>query len=138
MFGAVKVSHEICLYLASPGCNRWIYYDIWRNEEHGETSMEALYRSHRYPDEPDDSDTLSIMDAPTDSGYHFGQMIWGWLIAPMDGEYTFFRYILYFLLIMCRCSTMERNFCLFSRFAPLCKDFLCHQSNNFKPSFSEF
>lgn len=79
------------LTLASPGVNRWMYYDIIREEEHGETSMEALYRCRRYPDEPDESDSLYIMDAPTDSGYHFGQMLWAWLVAPMDGEYTFFR-----------------------------------------------
>lgn len=53
--------------------------------------MEALYRSRRYPDEPDESLSLRMMDAPTDMGYHYGQMMWGWLISPMDGEYTFFR-----------------------------------------------
>ena len=89
----VKITYLSFFFLstASPGCNRWLYYDILRNIEHGETSMEALYRSYRYPDEPDESESLYMMDAPIDTGSHFGQMMWGWLIAPMDGEFTFFR-----------------------------------------------
>ena len=93
----MKLCYFICFCLfhfntASPGCNQWIYYDIFRQEDRGETSMEALYRSPRYPDEPDQSYTLNAMDAPINSGYHFGQMLWGWIVSPMDGEYTFFRY----------------------------------------------
>lgn len=103
-FGPVVVHIVSMLFIASPGINRWLYYEILRNMEHGETSMEALYRCNRYPDDPDESETLSYMDAPTDTGSHFGQMMWGWLVAPMDGEYTFFRY---FVTVSCICLLLR-------------------------------
>ena len=78
-------------HTAAPGCNHWIYWDIHRNENNGETPIEALYGSSRYPDEPDEMGTLNIMDAPVSDDKHFGQMLWGWLVSPMEGEYTFFR-----------------------------------------------
>ena len=71
--------------------NHWIFWDIFTNVRNGETSIDALYANPRYPDEPDEMGTLFALDAPPVDDHHFGQIMWGWLISPMEGEYTFFR-----------------------------------------------
>ncbi len=53
-------------------------------------AIDALYRDHRFPNEPSAKEVLAQFDAPTGVGFQYGQLIWGWFIAPMDGEYTFF------------------------------------------------
>ena len=30
------------------------------------------------------------MDSPRGQGFHYGHMMFGWFVAPADGEYTFF------------------------------------------------
>ncbi len=75
---------------AAPGVN-WRYYsNIHRHFHGGETTLDALYRNQRYPDHPSDRGKLDKMDAPRGLGVHFGQMMFGWFVAPSDGEYTFF------------------------------------------------
>lgn len=74
--------------LATLGVNWLFYRHVYRRE--GETTIEALYRNHRYPDKPSFSDRLDRMDAPRGQGFHYGHMMYGWFIAPSDGEYTFF------------------------------------------------
>ena len=53
-------------------------------------ALDALYRSHKFPNEPDSKEILDRFDAPTHIGYLYGQLIWGWFIAPLDGEYIFY------------------------------------------------
>ena len=53
-------------------------------------ALDALYRSHKFPNEPDSKEILDRFDAPTRVGYQYGQLIWGWFIAPIDGEYIFY------------------------------------------------
>lgn len=53
-------------------------------------ALDALYRSHKFPNEPDSKEILDRFDAPTRVGYQYGQLIWGWFIAPLDGEYIFY------------------------------------------------
>ena len=53
-------------------------------------AIDALYRDHRFPNEPDAKEILPQFDAPTGVGYQYGQLMWGWFLAPVDGEYTFF------------------------------------------------
>ena len=53
-------------------------------------ALDALYRSHKFPNEPDSKEILDRFDAPTRIGYQYGQLIWGWFIAPLDGEYIFY------------------------------------------------
>ena len=53
-------------------------------------ALDALYKSHKFPNEPDSKEILDRFDAPTRVGYQYGQLIWGWFIAPLDGEYIFY------------------------------------------------
>lgn len=53
-------------------------------------ALDALYRSHKFPNEPDSKEILDRFDAPTHIGYLYGQLVWGWFIAPLDGEYIFY------------------------------------------------
>lgn len=53
-------------------------------------ALDALYKSHKFPNEPDLKEVLDRFDAPTKVGYQYGQLIWGWFIAPLDGEYVFY------------------------------------------------
>ena len=93
---------SIFLASAHPGVNLWIFNEIYHNKALKESSIGALYHSERYPDEPDQVFGLPLMDAGENIGSNVGQMIWGWLIVPMDGEYTFFRLVLNIFLILYR------------------------------------
>ena len=53
-------------------------------------ALDALYRSHKFPNEPDSKEILDRFDAPTHVGYLYGMLVWGWFIAPLDGEYIFY------------------------------------------------
>lgn len=53
-------------------------------------ALDAIYRSHKFPNEPDSKEVIDRFDAPTRIGYQYGQLIWGWFIAPLDGEYVFY------------------------------------------------
>ena len=52
--------------------------------------LDALYRSYKFPNQPNSKGILNNFDAPTQVGYQYGQLLWGWFIAPQDGEYIFF------------------------------------------------
>eukprot|EP00111_Clytia_hemisphaerica_P016223 TCONS_00047991-protein len=53
-------------------------------------ALDALYRSHKFPNEPDSKEILDRFDVPTHIGYLYGMLVWGWFIAPLDGEYIFY------------------------------------------------
>lgn len=53
-------------------------------------ALDAIYHSHKFPNEPDSKEIIDRFDAPTRIGYQYGQLIWGWFIAPLDGEYVFY------------------------------------------------
>ena len=97
------------------GLNRWVYFGIgteipqhWSYQDNQDfdgpggqivpglgarfriRAIDALYRDHRFPNEPSSKEIIQQFDAPTRVGYQYGQLMWGWFIAPMDGEYTFF------------------------------------------------
>nr|XP_047124368.1 protein PF3D7_1417600 isoform X2 [Hydra vulgaris] len=52
--------------------------------------LDALYHSDKFPKQPSLKDVIDNFDAPTQVGYHYGQLLWGWFLAPMDGEYIFY------------------------------------------------
>ncbi|XP_065648500.1 uncharacterized protein LOC100201507 isoform X9 [Hydra vulgaris] len=73
-----------------PGINLWIFEKVYRDKLFKGTSIDALYNSDQYPDQPDKVFSLPLMDTGKKTGNNVGQMIWGWLKVPIDGEYTFF------------------------------------------------
>ncbi|XP_065671293.1 uncharacterized protein LOC100201507 isoform X3 [Hydra vulgaris] len=75
---------------AYPGINLWIFEKVYRDKLFKGTSIDALYNSDQYPDQPDKVFSLPLMDTGKKTGNNVGQMIWGWLKVPIDGEYTFF------------------------------------------------
>ena len=49
-----------------------------------------LYKSPKYPSDPDKVDIIQDFDAPLNDGENYGQKVKGFFVAPVSGDYTFF------------------------------------------------
>ena len=55
----------------------------------GGTSVADLMSDPRHPNDPDGSELLDLFEGPTNWGNDYGSRLYGWLVAPESGEYTF-------------------------------------------------
>ena len=55
----------------------------------GGRTVADLTSDPRYPDDPDGTELLDLFEGPKDWDNDYGSRLYGWLVAPESGEYTF-------------------------------------------------
>jgi hypothetical protein len=53
------------------------------------TNVTDLTSDSRYPNDPDGSEFLDLFEGPRNWGNDYGSRLYGWLMTPESGEYTF-------------------------------------------------
>jgi len=75
-------------FTTADGVSGKIVRQLWSDIGSG-TAVTDLTNNADYPNNPTSTELLDLFEGPTDAADNYGQRLYGWLIPPQSGAYTF-------------------------------------------------
>jgi hypothetical protein len=86
--GMDSVKTRVIVSVISTGATPGVTRHVWKNITGSDVS--DMTSIANYPETPDVNEVMATYEAPSNWGANYGQRVFGYVIPPADGDYTFF------------------------------------------------